>query len=88
MFINIYLLHLLYQQLIFYRKMEIKINTQQILKFLNILSWIIFIGLCIDAGGIFFNAIFIHFVNSNAAEQSWKGVDLSNLYNFDIGHFL
>ena len=67
--------------------MDIKISTKQILKFLNILAWIIFIGLCVDAGGIFFNSLFIHFVNPNAATQSWKGVDLSNLYNFDTGHF-
>ncbi len=67
--------------------MDIKFSTKQILRFLNILAWIIFVGLCIDAGGIFFNSIFIHFVNSSAATQSWKGVDLSGLYNFNTGHF-
>jgi hypothetical protein len=67
--------------------MELKISTQQILKFLNFLSWIIFIGLCIDAGGIFFNSLFIYFINPEAARQSWNGVDLYDLYTFDIGYF-
>ena len=31
--------------------MEIRITTKQILLFLNILSWIIFVGVCIEAGG-------------------------------------
>lgn len=67
--------------------MDIKISTKQILHFLYILSWIIFIGLCIDSGGIIFNAIYTHFINPNAAIQFWKKIDLYNLYNFDTGYF-
>ena len=36
--------------------MEIRITTNQILKLLEVLSWIIFIGLCIEAGGIAFKS--------------------------------
>jgi hypothetical protein len=68
--------------------MEIKISTQQVLNFLHVLAWIIFIGLCIEAGGIMFNAIFTHFVNPVTAKQFWKEIDLSNLYNQDSGYFL
>ena len=32
--------------------MDIRITTKQVLKVLEVLSWIIFIGLCIDAGGL------------------------------------
>ncbi len=67
--------------------MEIRISTTQILKILNILSWIIFIGLCIEAGGIIFNAFFTHFINPDAAKSFWKEIDLSNLYSYDYGYF-
>lgn len=67
--------------------MEIKIGAQQILKVLNVLSWIIFVGLCIEAGGIIFNAIFTQIVNPDAAKYFWKEIDLDSLYQFDSGYF-
>lgn len=68
--------------------MEIKITTKQVLKVLNVFSWIIFIGLCVEAGGILFNAIFIMTIKPLAAHQFWEGIDLSGLYKFDKGQFL
>ena len=68
--------------------MEIKISTQQILKVLYVLSWIIFIGVCIEAGGFIFNAFFTLVLNPVDAQFFWKEVDLSSLYKFDPGHFL
>ena len=68
--------------------MEIKITTQQILKVLQILSWIIFIGLCIEAGGILVNTIITLFINPLGVENFWEGAGyLSSLYKFDHGHF-
>ncbi len=67
--------------------MELKINTKQILKFLYILSWIIFVGVSIDAGGILFNT-FYSLLKPVVAQHFWPGIDLSSLYNYDIGHFL
>lgn len=68
--------------------MEIKITTNQILKVLQILSWIIFIGLCIEAGGIAVNTIITLFINPLGAENFWEGsVYLSSLFEFDHGHF-
>jgi hypothetical protein len=66
---------------------EIKISAKQILKVLYVLSWIIFIGLCIEAGGLLFNSLFAMYVNPLAANNFWNGIDLSNLYAFDKGHF-
>lgn len=43
--------------------MEIIIGTNQILKVLQILSRVIFIGLCIEAGGIILNTIVSLFIN-------------------------
>lgn len=68
--------------------MEIKITTNQILKILQILSWIIFIGLCIQAGGTVVNTIITLFINPLGAGNFWEGANyLSSLYKFDYGHF-
>lgn len=64
------------------------ISTKQILKLLYVLSWIIFIGVCIEAGGYIFNALFTFFINPEAAKSSWDGINLSELYQFDPGYFL
>lgn len=68
--------------------MEIKITTTQILKILYVLSWIIFVGLCVEAGGFIFNAFFTSVINPIDAKHFWQQVDLSNLYNYDHGYFL
>jgi magnesium-transporting ATPase (P-type) len=67
--------------------MDIKITTKYILKVLHILSWIIFIGVCIEAGGSIFSAFFTLVINSYNAKTFWVGNDLSGLYNFGRGHF-
>lgn len=68
--------------------MEIRIKTNQILKVLQILSWIIFIGLCVEAGGTAVNTIITLFINPHGVSNFWEGTDyLSNLYVFDRGHF-
>lgn len=67
--------------------MEIKITTTQILKILYILSWIIFIGVCIEAGGYIFNAFYTLMHNPAGASKFWQEIDLSGLYNYDRGYF-
>jgi len=67
--------------------MEIRIGTNTILKLLNILSWIIFLGLCIEAGGVIFNTIYAIY-KPVVAKYFWNGADLSPLYSHDKGHFI
>ena len=67
--------------------MEIKITTTQILKVLYVLSWIIFIGVCIEAGGFIFNAFFTLVLKPVGANHFWQEVDLSGLYKYDPGYF-
>lgn len=68
--------------------MEIKITTNQILKVLQVLSWIIFIGLCIEAGGIIVNTVITLFINPPGVANFWKGSEyLTALHAFDHGHF-
>jgi len=68
--------------------MEIKITTEQILKALLFFSWLIFITVCIDAGGIVFNTFYCLLYNAEGANHFWQQVDLSSLYHYDVGHFL
>ena len=62
-------------------------STKQILKILFILSWIIFIGVCIEAGGSIFSAFYTLVINPVNAATFWVGNDLSSLYKYDPGHF-
>ena len=63
--------------------MEIKISTEQMLKILYVVSLIIFIGVCIEAGGFIFNAFFTLVLNPDYASY----FDLSTLYEYDPGYF-
>ena len=69
--------------------MEIKITTNQILKALQILSWIIFIGLCIEAGNIIYNTIVAIVINPDASMNYWEGGEyLFSLYQLEQVHFI
>lgn len=69
--------------------MELKITTNQILKVLQIISWIIFIGLCIEAGAILCTTFITLVINPNAVQSFWEGSDyLSALYQLDQGFFM
>lgn len=64
-----------------------KISTKLVLKILLVLSWIIFIGVCIEAGGCIFSATYTLLINSVNAATFWEGNDLSALYKYSTGHF-
>lgn len=63
-------------------------STTQILKFLYVLAWVLFIGMCIEAGGFLFNIIFTLAINPAEAQYFWNQADLSDLYRFDSGYFV
>jgi hypothetical protein len=68
--------------------MEIRITTHQILKALQLLSWIIFIGLCVEAGSIIVNTVITLFIHPQGAKNFWEGAGyLESLYHFDNGYF-
>lgn len=58
------------------------------LKGLQVLAWIIFIGLCIEAGGIIVNTIISLFFHPEAASRFWGRLNLYDLYLFDQSHFV
>ena len=65
-----------------------KISTKQTLKVLYVLVWIIFIGVCIEAGGWIFSTFYTLKINPINAHRSWPGLDLSSLYDYGRGYFL
>jgi hypothetical protein len=67
--------------------MEIRISSKQILKILYVLSWIIFIGVCIEAGDFIFNSFYWLVLKPVGAKYFWEKIDLSSLYNYDRGYF-
>lgn len=58
------------------------------LKALHVISWIIFIGVCIEAGGFIFNAILTFILDPVGAWKFWKEVDLSELYHYNQTYFV
>jgi hypothetical protein len=66
--------------------MEIKISTKQVLQILYVIAWIIFVGLCIEAGGFITNAVFA-LLKPGAVGYLWQEVDLSALFKYDHGYF-
>lgn len=68
--------------------MEIRITTEQVLKVLNVISWILFFGLAVEAGAIAVNTFFAAFINPDQAKNFWDGsAYLIKLSEFDRGHF-
>ena len=63
-----------------------KISTKLTLQILYVLSWLIFVGLCIEAGGFITNAFFA-LAKPTTVKYLWQEVDLSGLYRYDTGHF-
>jgi hypothetical protein len=61
-------------------------STKQILKVLYIISWIIFVGICVEAGGFIVNAFFA-LRGPVDIKYLWHEVDLSALYQYDHGYF-
>jgi hypothetical protein len=58
-----------------------------ILKALNVVSWVIFIGLCIEAGALIFNFI-LTFFKPIASHDIYKGLNLSEMYENNFSHFI
>jgi len=58
-----------------------------ILKVLNVVSWIIFIGLCIEAGALIFNFVLTLF-KPIASLNIYKELNLSEIYENQFAHFI
>lgn len=65
-----------------------KTNTKQILRITNVISWIIFVGLCVKAGAIAVTSGISLFVNPGAAADLHLRLDLSDLFNYGKEHYI
>lgn len=65
-----------------------KLATKQILRILHILSWIIFLGLCVKTGSILYSFFVSLAINSEGAKNLHLGLDLSDLYRFSTRHYV
>ena len=73
---------------LYQNRIDMKISTKQILKFLYVLSWVVFVGVGIEAGGFLTNTFYTMLINPNGAKNFWPRLDLSCLYQYDHGYFL
>lgn len=58
-------------------------STKLSLNILQVIAWIIFIGLCVDAGALLFSTYVIPFVSPDQAKLLWREIDLSPLHTFN-----
>ena len=58
-----------------------------IIKALQVVSWVIFIGLCIESGALIFNFTYSIY-KPIAAHNIYKGLDLAVLQQNHLGHFI
>ena len=65
-----------------------KPTTKLVLTILHVISWIIFLGLCIKAGAIIYSFFVSLSINPEAAKKLYMTLNLEALYKFDIGHYV
>ena len=63
-------------------------QTDFMLKALHVLTWIIFVGLCIEACGVITHMIATLTLTPEAAAKFWKEIDLSLLYQHNESHYV
>lgn len=68
--------------------MTIRITTKHLLTLANIVSWVIFAGLCIQAGAIIVHTVTTLTMPPEQAAKFWKEINLTALYNYDQSQFI
>ncbi|MEI6274788.1 MAG: DUF2975 domain-containing protein [Prolixibacteraceae bacterium] len=63
-------------------------KTDYLLKALHVVSWILFIGICIEAGGFISNTFFTLILSPTGARKFWMEVNLSDLYLYNQSYFV
>jgi len=62
-------------------------RTSFILKAMNVIFWVIFIGLCIKTGSILYSYFVSMAINPIAAQNLYMGLNLSGLQAYGIEHY-
>lgn len=64
-----------------------KKNTSSIIITMNVLFWIVFIGLCIQTGALLVSFL-VGLISTDAGRKMDPEVDLSGLYRFGVVHYV
>jgi hypothetical protein len=64
-----------------------KKKTHELLIVMKVLTWIIFLGLCIKTGALIISFFVSEFINPLASKNLYLGFDLSNLKEFSNGQY-
>jgi hypothetical protein len=62
-------------------------RTSFILTTMHVIFWVIFIGLCIEAGAILISYLVSMAVNPGASQDLYRGSNLAGLRAYSIGHY-
>lgn len=62
-------------------------NNKVVLQVLHVISWVIFIGLCIEAGALIFNFVFT-LIKPIASQNIYKGLNFSEMYEKQFLHYV
>jgi hypothetical protein len=65
-----------------------KTKTLSILKIMKIITWIVFIGLCIKAGSIIISFFVSLFISQDAVKNLYLGLTLIDVYQTSIWHYI
>lgn len=65
-----------------------KTTTNRLLNIMHVISWLVFIGLCIKAGALLYSLIVSLFINPEGANNLYLGLNLFTLREFSDFHFI
>lgn len=63
-------------------------KTQQIIEVLKVVSWILFIGLCIKTGAMIISVMVSLFINPEGARDLYTGMNLAQLLAYSQWHYI
>lgn len=66
--------------------MNTKTKTETILTVMNVLTWIVFIGLMIEAGAVVVTSV-VSIINPQIVPKLYKGLEFYSLRQFDFWHY-
>ncbi|QJX46026.1 DUF2975 domain-containing protein [Hymenobacter taeanensis] len=64
-----------------------KTNSTFVLKVMRIMSWVLFVGFCIQIGSVLISVLVSEFLNPGGAQILAMGMDLSALKNYSEAHY-
>ena len=65
-----------------------KKSTKRIINIMHVVSWIIFVGICIKTGSVLVSSFVSLFINPEATKNLYLGLNLSSLRDFSMPGYL